>query len=117
MKAKNKVIAGEYEGKTVLNINGTKPAISVKFAEYYFLDNDTVESYEVMDSSTSKSTASAVGRGLLGGMLLGPVGLLAAASAKTKGIFVIAIQFKDGKKSLIEVDEKIHKTIMTKCFK
>lgn len=39
-----------------------------------------------------------------------------AISAKNKGIYQIAIQFKDGKKSLIEVDDKIYKTLIKSCF-
>lgn len=39
-----------------------------------------------------------------------------AVSAKNKGIYQVAIQFTDGKKSLIEVDDKIYKAIIQKCF-
>jgi threonine dehydrogenase-like Zn-dependent dehydrogenase len=69
-----------------------------------------------MDESHSKSAVSAVGRGLVGGFILGPVGLLAGLSAKSKGTHVVAIQFKDGKKSLIEMDEKIYKALLKACF-
>lgn len=37
-------------------------------------------------------------------------------SAKDKGIYQIAIQFKDGKKSLIEVDDATYKGIVAMCF-
>ena len=39
-----------------------------------------------------------------------------AASAKNKGVYTIAIQFKDGKRSLVEVDDKIYKAIVQNCF-
>lgn len=55
-------------------------------------------------------------RGLVGGALLGPVGLLAGLSAKNKGTHTLVIEFKDGKKSLIEVNEKIYKLLMQKMF-
>lgn len=117
-KAKNKVIAGDYEkkevscsgGKAVINLGGWPVHKKIQ------LDKTTVESYEVVDESSSKSAASAVGRAAVGAFFLGPVGLAAALSAKSKGSHIIAIQFKDGKKSLIEVDDKIYKTIMTKVF-
>lgn len=115
MAAKNKVIAGDYDGKLVNQVFGTV-TISTGFISSIALDKTTVSSYELMDESHSKSAVSAVGRGLVGGFLLGPVGLLAGLSAKTKGVHVVAIQFTDGKKSLIEVDEKIYKAILKKCF-
>lgn len=33
-----------------------------------------------------------------------------------KGIYLIAIAFKDGKKSLLEVDEKVYKSLLRKMF-
>lgn len=54
------------------------------------MNRTTVESYEVM-------------------------GGIAEATMK-KGSYQIAIQFKDGKRSLIEVDEKLYKAIVQACF-
>ncbi|MDH6370002.1 hypothetical protein M2444_001780 [Paenibacillus sp. PastF-3] len=44
-----------------------------------------------MDETHSKSAVSAVGRGLVGGFLLGPVGLLAGLSVRAKAF--ISLQF------------------------
>ena len=53
----------------------------------------------------------------MGGALLGPVGLLAGGlSAKNKGAYQIALAFKDGKRSLIEVDDKIYKALVASLF-
>lgn len=77
----------------------------------------TVESYELITDEHRKSAKSGIARGLVGGALLGPVGMLAGGmSAKSKGIYKIAIQFKDGKRSLLEVDDKIYKAIIQACF-
>jgi len=115
MGAKNKVIAGDYEGKLVSAVLGVV-TISTGFFSNIQLNKETVEEYEVMDESSKKSAVSAVGRGLVGGFLLGPVGLLAGLSAKSKGVHIVAVQFKDGKKSLIEMDDKVYKTFMKNCF-
>ena len=48
--------------------------------------------------------------------LLGSAGLAAGLSAKKNGIYTVAIQFKDGKRSLLEVDDKIYKAIISKTF-
>jgi len=42
--------------------------------------------------------------------------LLAGLSAKSKGIHILAIQFIDSKKSLIEVDDEIYKEIIKLLF-
>ncbi len=77
----------------------------------------TVESYELITDEHRKSAKSGIARGLVGGALLGPVGILAGGmSAKSKGIYQVPIQFKDGKRSLLEVDDKIYKAIIQACF-
>lgn len=116
-KAKNKVIAGDYERKKV-DGGGLSPAfIMVGMLKTINLDNKNVETYELITDEHRKSAKSGVARGIVGGALLGPVGMLAGGiSAKTKGIYQIAIQFKDGKRSLLEVDDKIYKSIIKDCF-
>lgn len=116
MAAKNKVIAGDYFGKRVMESIGSAH-IMIGFIKSIELNSETVEAYEVITDEHRKSAASGVGRGLVGGALLGPVGMLAGGlSAKSKGIYTVAIKFKDGKESLIEVDDKIYKAIVKKCF-
>ena len=114
-KAKNRVIAGDYAGMVV----GAAfvPYIMTGFAKSLNLDKQTVESYEVITDEHRKSAARGGARGIVGGVLLGPVGMLAGGlSAKNKGIYQIAINFKDGKRSLIEVDDKVYKALIKSCF-
>ena len=64
-----------------------------------------------------KSAKSGIARGLVGGALLGPVGMLAGGiTAKSKGIYQVAVQFKDGKRRLLEVNDKFYKAIIKSCF-
>jgi len=114
MGAKNKVIAGDYKGKKVIKRFGS---VSIEtMLTSVKVDKNTVEAYEVVKEAHTKSGVSAVGRGLAGSLLIGPVGLLAGLSAKNKGVHTLAIQFKNDKKSLIEVDDEIYSTILKKCF-
>lgn len=115
-KAKNSVIAGDYIGKAVISTFGTVQIVT-GMGKGTLISKTTVDSYELITDEHRKSAASGVARGLVGGALLGPVGMLAGGlSAKTKGIFQVAIQFKDGKRSLIEVDDKIYKAVIQSCF-
>jgi len=112
----NRVIAGDYKGLGIGCSVGSV-FITTSILKPLYLDKNTVESYEVITEEHRKSAASGVTRGLIGGALLGPVGMLAGGlSAKNKGTYQIAIQFKDGKKSLIEVNDKIYKALIATLF-
>lgn len=113
--AKNTVIAGDYENESII-IKSGKVVIVLGFFKTLEISKKTVEEYEIIDEKSRKSAVSAVGRGLVGSFILGPVGLLAGLSAKSKGTHVVAIKFKDGKKSLLEIDDKTYKTLIKNLF-
>ena len=115
MGAKNMVVAGDYLGKPVTSIGGVTQ-IYIDRKNYVLLDKFGVDTYDVFTEETSKSAASGVARGAVGAALLGPVGLLAGLSAKNKGTYTIAVRFKDGKNSLIEVDDKVYKNFVRAMF-
>lgn len=116
----NIVIAGDYEGKQIIK-SGKFLSILVKNGSFLsapttiILDKNNVESYEVIDENSRKSATSAVGRGAVGAFLLGPVGMLAGLSAKSKGTYTFQINFMDEKKSLICIDDK-NKAILIKSL-
>lgn len=109
-KARNKVIAGDFEGSPVGTLFGDVKVAGRTISKYQ------VESYELMTEEKMKSGTSAVFRGAAGVAVLGPVGMLAGLSAKNKEINTVAILWRDGKKSLIEVDGKIYKKIIAAMF-
>ncbi|NFG22695.1 hypothetical protein FDF11_08305 [Clostridium botulinum] len=115
MGAKNKVIAGDYKGANVSSVLGTV-SILVSLKETIEIKKSTVDAYEVITDEQRKSAASGIARGAVGAALLGPVGLLAGLSAKNKGTYTVAIKFKDGKNSLIEINDKIYKTLLKILF-
>ena len=93
-KTRNRVIAGDYEKKKVAlksTLTGKKAIIKAGYFKVVVLDKKTVATYEVKDESS-------------------------ALTAKAWGRHIISIQFKDGRKSLIEVNDKIYRAIMTKVF-
>lgn len=115
-KAENRVIAGDYEGKGI-GATSEGAYVITGFLKTFDLNKDTVESYELITDEHRKSAASGAIRGLVGGALLGTAGMLAGGlSATENGIYQMVICFKDGKRSLIEVDDKIYKAIVKKCF-
>lgn len=61
-------------------------------------------------------SSSAAGRAALGALFLGPAGIAAGLGAKKKGTYWVAIQFKDGKRSLLEVNDKVFRAITIALF-
>ena len=116
--ARNQVIAGDYSGYQVFShLNYVHLTSGLSDGDVIILNKATVENYELITDDHYKSVASGVVRGFIGGTLFGPTGLIAGGlSAKSKGIYQIALQFKDGKQSLIEVNDKIYKSIICSCF-
>lgn len=116
MSARNRVIAGDYIGNSILSLSGGLE-ISLSFKEGITLNKDTVAEYTVITEEVQKSAVSGVIRGSLGEAFFGDAGMLAGAlSAKNKGVYTIAINFKDGKRSLIEVNEKIYQRLVKDMF-
>ncbi|WMM24044.1 hypothetical protein RBU61_14085 [Tissierella sp. MB52-C2] len=111
----SKVIAGDYkESRFVNSKDGI--IIAVSFTKRVLINKDTVESYELVDEEHRTKAMSAIGRGMVGSLALGPVGLLAGLSAKKKGSYLVAVKFKDGKESLLELDDKLYKTLVKTLF-
>lgn len=115
-KAKNQVIAGDYVGRKV-RCTSNRIIFDRAFDTPIEVSDATVSRYEVVDQDASKSATSVVSRGLLGGMVLGTVGMIAGSlSAKNDTIVLISIEFKNGDKSLIEVDKTVYKTLLKILF-
>lgn len=113
----NYVTAGDYPG-WLIQPGGFKGGIILAHGfKKIRVNKETVESYELITDEHRKSAASGAVKGLIGGALLGPVGLLAGGlSAKEKGTYQVAVQFKDGTKSLLKMDEKLYKLLIQTMF-
>ena len=107
----NKVISGKYNGK-YLDGEGN---IILNWRSRYDLSKKTVTRIDLLNTETSKSGTSAVGRGMVGGALLGPVGLLGGAlSAKNKSKHLVRIYHNDGLSSVLELDNKMYNKLVSR---
>jgi len=114
MKAKNAVLNGDYKGKFVgCDNGGSKAFIILGFRKGYDLTKENVASYELLNSEQVKANGAV--KTAVGAALFGLAGAM-AASAKVTGIYQVAVEFNDGKRSLIECDEKIYKALVTGMF-
>lgn len=110
-RAKNKVIAGEYLGKPVGQI-AKIPCIILKTTRTISLDNANVSEMELIDESSNISVANAATRGFIGEMLFGPIGLAAAGTATRDERYIVGIVFKDGRRSVLEIDGMLYKLLL-----
>ncbi len=107
----SKVIEGDYKDCRIIeprNFMGSKEgiAISYGFAKLYILNAETVQRWQLVTESSDKDSASMAVRGLGGWLLFGGAGaLIGAATTKSDGV-ILAIEFKDGKKSLITLEKE-----------
>ena len=105
--ASNKVIAGKYEGSSL-----------VLLGEWAWanIGKEYVDHWELLDQSSEKSMSSALMRGAAGAALLGPIGLAAAVTAKNKNTYLVAVYYKTGEKSLLEMDERVYNMFLKEMF-
>lgn len=109
MAAQNKVIAGEYAGKMIQHACGSAWIKTGIFDSAVHLDNATVDKVEIVNNQRTKDA----GLAFAGGLLFGLGGLIAGSLlASDVGVHELLIYFKNGKKALVEVDDKIYKILM-----
>lgn len=74
----------------------------------------SISSYTVIDESNKDQYS--VWKGALGVALLGGFGAVAGIGGKKKKEYLIAIEWKDGEKSLICLDDEAYKTFVRSMF-
>ena len=113
----SKIIKGYYEGEKIKNalckFIYIKPFLS---SDTIPLIRENIESYETITEDTVKSASSAILRGAVGSVLLPGVGILAGLSAKNKSTYVVAVEWKSGEKSLMELDHHDYDAFVTGMF-
>jgi len=118
--AKNKVIAGDYEGYKVKTGWGgftfTPPLFSQQ-RDSIKISRNTVRSYRIITDDHRKSAISGIARGLISNYFFGNAGLIGGTlSAKNRSDYLISVDFFNGKRSLIDVDEKKYRALITHTF-
>ncbi len=118
--AGGKVLDGEFKDKSIVCMWG-KVCITFNNAVFsprteVYLDSNTVAGYKLVDYSSDVSMTSAVTRSLVGRAVAGNAGGLAGVmSAKVNETNVVLITYRDGRKSLIEIDELSLDTLKRNC--
>lgn len=119
MTVKNTVVAGDYKG--TIAFKNKKKGLYIYGAfglgKYTWINKDTVDHYEEINTESSKSASSGIVKGAVGGALFGGIGAIAgAASGKNKSTHMVSIIFKDGTKCLCELDDAMFKNLVVTLY-
>lgn len=111
----NTVLEGDYKGGKIKK----QEYLEIIFEEAnnkkkQLLDKNNIESYEIIDE-TNKKTYS-LWKGVLGSMLFPIWGFAAGVGGKKKEAYLISINWKNGKKSLICIDKEWKETLVRGMF-
>lgn len=106
---KNYVVEGKYknrkiDGGSILNIDVELQPLSKRY----------ISSYTVIDESNKDQYS--FWKGTLGVALFGGLGAIAGINGKKKKEYLIAVEWKDGEKSLISLDDEYYKVFVKSNF-
>lgn len=111
MGGTNKVIDGDYKYITVKVRNGAATIID-KWDGKRVMDHQSVEQYKLLGKRNVNKGYTLNGKSIWGGIFLGPLGFLLGFQKEEIDIHRVAVKFNDGKKSLMELDDKAYTALM-----
>lgn len=109
--SKGYVVEGKYKGA---KINCGLDTIWVETTPPYDINKMYISSYTVLDE-TNKEEYS-FWKGVLGVALFGSAGAVSGVKGKKTTEYLVSIEWKDGQKSLISIDDKCYKALVKSMF-
>lgn len=117
MSRENVVVSGDYAGSAIIVEPGGRLVLMANTGSPIYLNSENVAKYEIINDTQSRSAGSGVKRAVVGRAVLGRAGMVAgAATAKKVTTYEVAVDFKDGKRSLIQMSEAAYKTLVRSSF-
>jgi len=107
----NYIVGGKYVNEFI-----TCTTMLYTSSSPYF-NKHSISSYTILDSSNKDSNEYSFWKGALGVALLGDIGAIAGINGKKiKERYLIAIEWKDGEKSLILINDEYYKVFVKSMF-
>ncbi len=103
----NYVLEGKYKNKKIVN-GGDMLLLDGGLTKRY------ISSYTLIDESNKEEYSFL--KGALGAAFFGGLGAVAGIGGKSRKEYLIAIEWKDGDKSLILIDDKYYKIFVKSMF-
>lgn len=117
----DKVIGGDFIGYYIFNVSGeislVKLFLDIIPIKTIKLNKANIDKVEIITEESKKRFMHSFGLGAVGGLLLGPLGLLAGVLAGgNKKEVCFACYMKDGKKFMAVADSKIYQKLASLVF-
>lgn len=111
----NYVLEGKFKDKEVYHFSKQE---YIEIIGGGYLTKLNITSYAVLDENNKNSSEYSFWKGVLGVTLFGSLGVVAGISGKNKSSkeYLISIEWKDGNKSLILIDDKLYKVFIKSMF-
>lgn len=106
---KNYVVEGKYKNRKILGGSSLDIDVELQPLNKYY-----ISSYTVIDGSNKDQYS--FWKGALGVALFGGLGAIAGVNGKKKKEYLIAVEWKDGEKSLISLDDEYYKVFVKSNF-
>ena len=108
MAIKNRVISGEYSGRTIECVQNSALVIIGNCVNTPLTKRE-VESCTLVGAEENKNTSSIIKRGIVGGFIGGGVGaVVGSMTAKNDVSYRVMIKFKNNKSCVVELDGKFY---------
>lgn len=114
-KTINYVLEGEYKNE---EIYCPSKSDTLKIIGGSSIKKERIVSYTILDENTKNSSEYSFWKGVLGVTLFGSLGVIAGIGGKNKSSkeYLISLEWKDGNKSLILIDDEYYKVFVKSMF-
>ena len=116
MAFSNRVIDGDYLDAKVVRRSG-KVILQDARNDDLVLDITTVSQYKRIATRQEYKGYNLNGKSFIGAMVLGPIGALFGLEREAVNIHNVALQYQDGKKSLLELDDDTYSELLDELKK
>lgn len=111
---KNIVIAGDYKGQTLYTTPRDELYIGNGVSGGVRVSKDTVSRYEL--TTHESASGFSAGKAAMGAFAFGDSGTVAGVGGKRRDTYRVAIYFRGGKQSLVEMDSKHYRLLEAELF-
>ena len=108
----NTILEGKYKGKKIY-LFSYKNNLETSGLGWNFTKNN-ISSYTVIDESNKEEYS--FWKGALGTVFFGGLGAIAGINGKSRKEYLISVEWKDGNKSLILIDDEYYKVFVKSMF-
>lgn len=113
--SRGKVIAGDYKNYEVVSYGGR--CYFEHLLNSVSVNRNVISRYEIVSNIEKHPFWGTLVKGLIGKTLFGTIGAASAMSTSMgRKVYIISIEFKNGKRSLIEVPDVDYKSILQALY-